>query len=100
MSGLPADVPAVLAFGPFVLDRSRGLLARDGAAANVTPQAFDPLLVLVGRRGTVVSKETLMSALWPDTAVEDNNLTFQISTLRKALGPEGAAFIATIPGRG
>jgi DNA-binding winged helix-turn-helix (wHTH) protein/TolB-like protein/Flp pilus assembly protein TadD len=100
MSVLPGSAPAVFAFGPFVLDRGRRLLAREGAAVSITPKAFDLLVVLVERGGAAVSKDELMSILWPDTSVEEGNLTFQISTLRKALGAEGARCIATLPGRG
>lgn len=100
MSALPGSEAAVFAFGPFVLDRDRRLLARDGAPVSITPKAFDLLVVLVERGGAAVSKEELMARLWPDTAIEEGNLTFQISTLRKALGADGARFIATLPGRG
>ena len=100
MSALPGSEAAVFAFGPFVLDRNRRLLARAGTAVEITPKAFDLLVVLVQRGGAVVSKDELMDALWPDTAVEESNLAFQVSTLRKALGPEGARYIATLPGRG
>jgi DNA-binding winged helix-turn-helix (wHTH) protein/TolB-like protein/Flp pilus assembly protein TadD len=100
MSALPGSEAAVFAFGPFVLDRDRRLLERDGVAVDVTPKAFDLLVYLVRRGGAAVSKDELMTALWPDTSVEESNLAFQISTLRKALGAEGAKFIATLPGRG
>lgn len=100
MSVPPGSEAAVFAFGPFVLDRDRRLLARSGMAVEITPKAFDLLIVLVQRGGAAVSKDELMEALWPDTAVEESNLAFQISTLRKALGPEGARYIATLPGRG
>src|SRR5688500_12538528 len=100
MSALPGSEPAVFAFGPFVLDRDRRLLARDGRAVSVTPKAFDLLVILVERGGAAVSKEELMSTLWPETAVEESNLAFQVSTLRKALGADGARCIATLPGRG
>jgi DNA-binding winged helix-turn-helix (wHTH) protein/TolB-like protein/Tfp pilus assembly protein PilF len=89
---------AVYEFGPYVLDRPRRLLMRDGAAVGLTPKAFDLLSLLVENDGRVVSKETLMSALWPDTVVEESNLTFQISTLRKALSD--GRYVVTIPGRG
>ncbi len=89
---------AVYAFGPYVLDRQRRLLLRDGAAVALTPKAFDLLTVLVESDGRLVAKETLMSRLWPETAVEESNLTFQISTLRKALGD--GRYVVTIPGRG
>src|SRR5688572_16772738 len=100
MSVSHGSEPAVFTFGPFVLDRDRRLLARDGTPVSVTPKAFDLLVILVERGGAAVSKEELMAKLWPDTAVEESNLAFQISTLRKALGTDGARFIATLPGRG
>ena len=89
---------AVYEFGPYVLDRRRRLLLRDSAAVSLTPKAFDLLSLLVENGGRVVSKEMLMSALWPDTVVEESNLTFQISTLRKALSD--GRYVVTIPGRG
>lgn len=89
---------AVYEFGPYVLDRPRRLLMRDGAAVGLTPKAFDLLSLLVENGGRVVTKESLMSALWPDTVVEESNLTFQISTLRKALSD--GRYVVTIPGRG
>src|SRR5687768_10014901 len=66
------------------------------------PKALDILLYLVQRAGTVVEKDELMDAIWPDTAVEENNLTQNISALRKALGEKHRdnRFIATVPGRG
>lgn len=90
--------PAVYGFGPYVLDRPRRLLTRDGNAVALTPKAFDLLTVLVENEGRLVSKETLMGTLWPDTIVEESNLTFQVSALRKALG--GDRYVVTVPGRG
>jgi DNA-binding winged helix-turn-helix (wHTH) protein/TolB-like protein/Flp pilus assembly protein TadD len=89
---------AQYSFGPYVLDRPRRLLLRDGAVVALTPKVFDLLSLLVEHEGQVVSKETLMTRLWPDTVVEESNLTFQMSALRKALG-EGR-YVVTIPGRG
>ena len=74
MSALPGSEAAVFAFGPFVLDRDRRLLARNGRAVEITPKAFDLLVVLVERGGAVVTKDELMEALWPDTTVEEGNL--------------------------
>ncbi len=91
--------PMVYEFGPYRLDRGRRVLLRDGVTVLVTPKAFDLLLVLVDHGGSVVSKESLMERLWPDAVVDESSLTFQISTLRKALG-EGARYVATIPGHG
>lgn len=69
----------------------------DGESMPVGARAFDLLLALLDRPGRLVSKRELFQAAWPDTFVEPNNLTVQISVLRKALG---AGSIVTIPGRG
>ena len=58
------------------------------------------LLILVESQGRALSKAHLMSALWPDTFVEEANLPFQISALRKALGDDGARWIETLPKHG
>lgn len=89
-------------FGPFRLDARRRTLTRDGRPVAVTSKVFDTLLVLVERRGRVVAKSELMDALWPDTAVEENNLTQHISTLRKILGERAGdhRYVVTRPGRG
>jgi DNA-binding winged helix-turn-helix (wHTH) protein/TolB-like protein/Flp pilus assembly protein TadD len=78
------------------------MLERDGAAVALSGKAFEILVALLNRAGEVVDKETLMREVWPDTAVEDNNLTVNISWLRKALGeaPNDPRYIVTIPGRG
>ena len=81
-----------------MLDRRRRQVLRDGAAVALTPKAFDLLALLIEHEGQVVSKETLMTRLWPDTVVEESNLTFQVSALRKALGD--GRWVVTIPGRG
>lgn len=89
-------------FGPFRLDRAERVLLRDGQPLMLTPKAFDLLLALIERRGHVIEKEELMGAVWPETAVEEGNLTHHISVLRKTLG-EGAgerAYIGTVPRRG
>lgn len=89
-------------FGPFRLDPARRLLSRQGEAIPLTSKVLDTLLVLVENRGRVVAKEELMKAVWPDTFVEEGNLTQNISTLRKVLGesPIEHAYIETIPKRG
>ena len=68
----------------------------------LTPKTFDLLVYLVERHGKLVQKSTLMAALWPDTSVEEANLAFQISALRKALGDgaDGETLIQTVPTRG
>jgi DNA-binding winged helix-turn-helix (wHTH) protein/TolB-like protein/Flp pilus assembly protein TadD len=89
-------------FGAFRLHTTRRVLLRDGRPVPLTAKAFDTLLALVERRGQVVPKGEMMDALWPDTAVEENNLTQHVSMLRKALGERAGAhrFVITIPGRG
>lgn len=84
-------------FGSFQLDPSQRVLLRDGVEVTLTPKAFLMLLMLVERAGQVVDKEELMQRLWPDSFVEENNLTVHKSALAKALG-EG--YIQTVPKRG
>jgi TolB-like protein/tetratricopeptide (TPR) repeat protein len=93
----------VYEFAGFCLDESRRiLLDRDGAAVALTPKAYETLAYLVKHSGTVLDKEQMIRAIWPDTAVEENNLTQNISLLRRVLGEERGEhrFIATVPGRG
>src|SRR5262245_27039769 len=89
-------------FGPFRLDVGERLLTRDGCITPLPPKVFDTLLVLVENSGRIVSKDELMQSLWPDTFVEESNLTQNISQLRPALGEAGgdAPYIETIPKRG
>jgi DNA-binding winged helix-turn-helix (wHTH) protein len=63
---------------------------------------FDTLLVLIESEGHLIGKDELMQAVWPDTAVEENNLTQNISVLRKTFGerPEDQRYIVTVPGQG
>ncbi|HEV8484862.1 MAG TPA: winged helix-turn-helix domain-containing protein, partial [Blastocatellia bacterium] len=72
-------------FGPFRLDGIERLLLRDGQAVQLAPKVFDTLIALVENNGHLVTKDDLMSRLWPDTYVEEGTLTRNISDLRKAL---------------
>jgi len=89
-------------FGPFRLDAAEHHLLRDGEAVPLTPKAFDLLLALVEQHGHLLEKEELLKNVWPDTFVEENNLTSNISQLRKALGggENGQRYIETVPKRG
>ena len=90
-------------FGDFRLDTSkRLLLQRDGGQIPLTPKVFDTLLYLVEHAGKIIEKDELMSAIWADTIVEENNLSQNISILRRVLGEKRGEhrFIATIPGHG
>jgi DNA-binding winged helix-turn-helix (wHTH) protein/TolB-like protein len=93
---------SILEFGPFRLDLLRRSLERDGQPIALSGKALEILAILLERRGEVVDKNDLMRQVWPDTAVEENNITVAISALRKALGetPSATKWIVTIPGRG
>ena len=86
-------------FGRFRLLPHRRELRADGVAVERGSRAFDILMVLTEARGALVTKDEILSRVWPDTVVEENNLVVQISTLRKALG-EDRDFIRTVSGRG
>ena len=89
-------------FGPFRIDPEEKVLSRENEAIPLTPKSFDTLLILIRNSGRVVTKEDLMKALWPDSFVEEANLSQNIFILRKALGEtaQDARYIATVPGRG
>ena len=75
-------------FGPFQLHPDDRLLTRDSAPVPLPPRAFDTLLVLIRQNGHLVTKTDLISAVWPDSFVEESNLTVAISVVRKALGDD------------
>jgi DNA-binding winged helix-turn-helix (wHTH) protein/TolB-like protein/Tfp pilus assembly protein PilF len=89
-------------FGPFRLDRSERMLLRNGEVVPLTPKAFDLLLALVEQPGHLLEKERLLKTVWPDSFVEESNLTDNVSRLRKALGEaeSGQKYIETVPKRG
>ncbi len=89
-------------FGPFRVDPGEHLLSRNGAPLPLTPKAFETLLVLIRNSGHLMLKQELMQAVWPDSFVEEANLSQNISMLRKALGDsvQESRYIVTVPGRG
>ena len=89
-------------FGPFCVDTRERQLLRGGTVVRLTPKVFDILLTLVQNHGRILGKDEVMKLVWTDTAVEEANLTRNISTLRKALGekPRERQYIETIPWRG
>lgn len=89
-------------FGRFNLNIGERSLLRDHELVPLTPKAFDILLLLLESAGKIVEKEDLMKKVWPNTFVEDGNLTQNISLIRKALGESasGPQFIETVPRRG
>jgi DNA-binding winged helix-turn-helix (wHTH) protein/TolB-like protein/Flp pilus assembly protein TadD len=89
-------------FGRFSLKTDERILLRDHEPVALTPKAFDILLTLVQNSGRIVEKDDLMKRVWPNTFVEEGNLTQNVSLLRKALGESasGPQFIETVPRRG
>jgi DNA-binding winged helix-turn-helix (wHTH) protein/Tol biopolymer transport system component len=89
-------------FGEFTVDTDQKVLLRAGRPVPLTPKIFDTLLVLVQSSGRIVNKEELMNRLWPDSFVEETNLTSNIRQLRKSLGDNARkpTYIETVARRG
>lgn len=92
----------VYEFKGFRLDGAQRRFLHDGRPVQLKSKIFDLLLFLVERRGQLVEKEELMREVWPNTIVEENNITVSMSILRKLLGEDrgGRQFIETVPRRG
>jgi len=86
-------------FGPFRLDADQHLLVHNGQPVALAPKCFDLLCLLVSSNGRLFEKERLMRALWPETFVDEANLSNLIALLRRALGdsPSAAQYIRTVP---
>ncbi len=100
----PSGTHLVYQFGEFEVDASQRLLRSRGHSEPIrlTSRAFDTLLYLIEHRGELIDKAALMKAIWPNVIVEENNLSQNISTLRRVLGESASQhrFIVTVPGRG
>jgi DNA-binding winged helix-turn-helix (wHTH) protein len=92
----------VYEFDVFRVDAEREMLLRGGDPVPLPPKAFQVLLVLIRNSQEVVTKDDLMKEVWPDTFVEEANLSRNIFLLRKALGesPQDHRYVLTVPGRG
>ncbi|WP_338764483.1 winged helix-turn-helix domain-containing protein [Massilia sp. METH4] len=88
-----------VAFGAFRLVPHERALYRDGLPVRLSGRAFDLLLALVERAGTVVSKDELIARIWPHAAVEEGNLRVHVNALRKALGND-RPYVENVVGRG
>ncbi len=99
---MPASFGEKYQFGEFELDTTELVLRRNDQLVSLTPKALQVLTFLVRNSGRVVWRKEMLEALWPDSIVEDSNLTVIISTLRKALGESdnGNRFIETVAKRG
>jgi TolB-like protein/DNA-binding winged helix-turn-helix (wHTH) protein/tetratricopeptide (TPR) repeat protein len=97
---MASEFSGLYEFGPFRVDPARRLITENGEVIALAPKTFDLLLLFLQSDGRLLGKQDLITRLWPDTFVEDANLTFQIATLRKAVGQEAAQWIETIPKHG
>src|SRR5262250_2958544 len=91
-----------ISFGQFRLDLTRRELRRVHSPVRLGSRALDILCVLASAGGAVVSKDILIARVWRGVVVEENNLHFHISSLRKILDADGKgeSWIVTVPGRG
>jgi len=89
-------------FGPFLLDRAAYRLVKGDVPLPLAPKVIDLLFLLVSRPSSLVTKDDILQALWPDVAVTDNAITQVVSDLRQALGDNAATpqYVQTVPRRG
>ena len=94
--------PASYRFGPFAVERASYRMVRGDTVVPLTPKLLDLLIHLLDHAGELVTKESLLDAIWPDANVTDNALTQAISELRQALGddPSSPRYIKTVARRG
>src|SRR3974390_586114 len=88
-----------VSFGPFRLLTDQRLLLEGEKPVRLGSRALDILVALVEHPGQVVGKNELIACGWPNTIVEESNLKFQISALRRTLGG-GNRYLLNVPGRG
>ena len=105
MSRKPSEIEPksaeTIGFGGFVfLTKSRELRTVLGKAVDLRSQSSEVLSVLAARPGEIVSKDTLMRAVWPDTFVTDDSLTQCVADIRRALGDDRHMIVETLPKRG
>ena len=96
---MPMETQVLYEFGEFRLNPAEHSLLCDGKPVPLTPKSFEILVTLIERQGRLVTKDELMKKIWPDSFVEEANLSVNVSALRKALGdtPEHQQFIETVP---
>ncbi len=99
---MSAETKVLYEFGKFRCDLREHLLLCDGKPVSLSPKSFEILLALIRSNGQLLMKDELMQQVWPDSFVEEANLTVNISALRKVLGeaPGGQQYIETVPKRG
>lgn len=89
-------------FGDFEVDSARRSLMKNDELVPLSNRAFDLLLVLIENRERVMTKDDLIELVWDGHFVEENNITVQVSALRKTLGDDARSpeFLKTFPGYG
>ena len=87
-------------FGEFILDLDRGILTRRGEEVPLRPKSFEALTHLVEHHGQLVSKSSLIEAVWPDAVVGDNSLAQCVFDIRRALGDDSQQLLRTKARRG
>ena len=99
---MSAEIKVLYEFGKFRCDPREHLLLGDGKPVSLSPKAFEILVILIQHNGRLLTKDEIMQKVWPDSFVEEANLTVNVSALRKALGetPGGQQYIETVPKRG
>jgi DNA-binding winged helix-turn-helix (wHTH) protein/TolB-like protein/Tfp pilus assembly protein PilF len=99
---MSAQAKHIYQFGPFRLIPSERQLLRDNHPVSLTPKTFDLLVLLVENSGHLLEKEVLLKRIWPDSYVEEANLSVNMSALRRALGegPEDHRYVETVPRHG
>ena len=100
---MSAQTAEICQFHGYRLDLvRRQLLDPEGVPVSLMPKAIETLVYLIQHAGRTVTKDDLLRAVWPNTVVEENNLTQNISALRRAFGEKLGEhrFIVTIPGQG
>jgi pimeloyl-ACP methyl ester carboxylesterase/DNA-binding winged helix-turn-helix (wHTH) protein len=90
----------IYTFGPFRLEAGERRLLRDGDLVSLSGKAFDTLVLLVEGAGSLQTQQSLIDRLWPDTVVEPNNLQYNVSLIRRALGNVDDVEIQTVRGQG
>jgi DNA-binding winged helix-turn-helix (wHTH) protein/tetratricopeptide (TPR) repeat protein len=99
---MPPETKVLYEFGKFRLAPREHLLLCEGKPVSLSPKSFEILVALIQSNGRLLTKDELMQQVWPDSFVEEANLTVNISALRKVLGetPGGQRYIETVPKRG
>ena len=95
--GQPPKPKELYEFGPFRVDPEKETVLRSGEPVSITPKTFQILLVLIRKNKEIVTKDDLMKTIWPDTFVEEANLSRNIFMLRKALGGRRRTIATSLP---